>query len=141
MLQPIEVSASSYGQTGAAIARQEADPRILSALRFIDGNYGRPSLGLKDISQSAGLSVWHFSRLFNAGMRVGLREHLKNVRLAHACKLLRANSLSIKEVAAAVGYTHLSDFYHHFKREHGISPLVFRRSAHRNGQIVEMATV
>ena len=111
------------------------DPRLLSALRFIEKNYHQPSLGLKDISQAAGLSVWHLSRIFNAGMKMGFREYLKNVRLQHARSLLNSSSLEIKTIAASVGYTHLSDFYHHFKSECGISPRMFRRNMHRAGMV------
>ena len=58
---------------------------------------------------------------------MGFREYVRNVRLRHACRLLESSNLSIKEIAAAVGYVHLSDFYHHFKQAFGASPLIERR--------------
>lgn len=132
MLQDSVASFTSYDEPRAAVAVElETDPRLACALRFIDRHYSQASLGLREISQAAGLSMWHFSRLFNAHMRMGLRDHLKIIRLNHACDLLRSNSLTIKEIAATVGYKHLSDFYHHFKSEYGISPLLFRRDAQR----------
>ncbi|HLJ91522.1 MAG TPA: AraC family transcriptional regulator [Candidatus Angelobacter sp.] len=141
MLQDSAVSFFSF-QPSPRVARElESDPRLLLALRFIDRNYGRASIGLRDISQSAGLSMWHFSRLFNAHMGMGLRDYLKNIRLKHARTLLRSSALSIKEIAADVGYTHLSDFYHHFKAEYGIPPLLFRRGAQRNDVAMEMSYV
>jgi AraC-like DNA-binding protein len=135
MLQNLAVEAPSFTQfrPSAVEMEQGTDPRLLSALRFIENNYSQPSLGLKDISQAAGLSVWYLSRIFNAEMRMGFREYLKNVRLQHACKLLNSSSLEIKAIAAVVGYTHLSDFYHHFKSECGMSPRMFRRNTHRTG--------
>jgi transcriptional regulator GlxA family with amidase domain len=136
MLQNVMIGAPSVTQFQPSVTTEkETDPRLLSALRFIHSNYSQPSLGLKHVSHAVGLSFWHFSRLFNAGMGMGFREYVKNVRLKHACTLLKSSSLSIKEIAAAVGYTHLSDFYHHFKNQYGISPLVFRRSAHSKSLI------
>jgi len=138
MMQNVVVGAPSFSRYSPSMAvEQDADPRLLSALHFIANNYSQPSLRLKDVSKSAGLSLWHFSRLFNTNVRMGLREYLKNVRLEHACTLLNSSSLSIKEVAAAVGYNHLSDFYHHFKSGHGVSPLAYRRDARRNGMQFE----
>jgi AraC-like DNA-binding protein len=132
MLQESIDSFSSFSEPTPMVAVElETDPRVMCALRFIDRNYSQTSLGLREISQVAGLSMWHFSRLFNAHMRMGLRDYLKMIRLKHARNLLHANTLTIKEIAGAVGYTHLSDFYHHFKSEYGISPLVFRRNAQR----------
>jgi transcriptional regulator GlxA family with amidase domain len=131
MLQNVTVdtpSLTQYNPSSAMDMEQAADPRLLSALRFIKKNYHQPSLGLKDISQAAGLSVWHLSRIFNAEMKMGFREYLKNVRLQHARKLLNNSSMEIKAIAASVGYTHLSDFYHHFKSECGVSPRMFRRA-------------
>ncbi len=138
MLQESAVSLNSVSRVCPPVSvESEADPRLVSALRFIDNHYSEPSLGLKHISESAGLSVWHFSRLFNAGMQMGLREYLKRLRLNHARKLLKSSPLSIKEIAAAVGYNHLSDFYHHFKSEYEISPLVFRRNSQRSNFTLE----
>jgi transcriptional regulator GlxA family with amidase domain len=135
MLQNLVLETPSFTPFRQPAVEKEpaTDPRLLSALRFIESNYSQPSLGLKDISQAAGLSVWHLSRIFNAEMKMGFREYLKNVRLQHARKMLNSSSLEIKAIASLVGYTHLSDFYHHFKSECGISPRMFRRNTHRAG--------
>jgi transcriptional regulator GlxA family with amidase domain len=135
MLQNLMIETPSYTQLRPLTIEKEqaTDPRLLSALRFIDNNYSQPSLGLKDISQAAGLSVWHLSRIFNAEMKMGFREYLKNIRLQHARKMLKSSSLEIKAIAALVGYTHLSDFYHHFKSACGISPRMYRRNMQRAG--------
>jgi AraC-like DNA-binding protein len=144
MLQNAVAESPSFAQfTAPSVEMEETvDPRLLSALRFIEKNYSRPSLGLKDIGQAAGISIWHLSRIFNAKMKMGFREYLKSVRLRHACTLLNSSSLEIKAIAAVVGYTHLSDFYHHFKSECGVSPRVFRHSMRRaslHGNVVAEA--
>jgi two-component system, response regulator YesN len=107
----------------------ETDERLMAGLQFIDTHYSQPTLSLSDVSKPAGLSIWHFSRLFNAHVGMGFREYLKNVRLKHACKLLATSTLTIKEIAAMVGYTHVSDFYHHFKEQYDLTPVIYRRLA------------
>jgi len=107
----------------------QPDERLMAGLQFINTHYSRTPLSLGDVSRSAGLSIWHFSRLFNAHLGIGFREYVKNVRLTHACKLLATSNLAIKEIAAMVGYAHLSDFYHHFKECLDLSPVIYRRRA------------
>lgn len=128
MLDEVVASSSSYTQPGISENTiPQMDERLMAGLQFINTHYSQSPLSLSDVSKSAGLSVWCFSRMFNAHVGMGFREYLKNVRLKHACKLLATSNLTIKEIAATVGYTHLSDFYHHFKELLALSPLVFRR--------------
>lgn len=130
MLDEVVPSSSSYIQPGISEHTvPQMDERMMAGLQFINTHYARSPLSLSDVSKSAGLSVWHFSRLFNAHVGMGFREYLKKVRLRHACKLLASSNLTIKEIAATVGYTHLSDFYHHFKERFNLSPVVYRRRA------------
>src|SRR5205085_6053359 len=130
MLDEAVASSSSYTQPGISgnIASQ-MDERLMAALHFINTHYNQSPLLLKAVSKSAGLSTWHFSRLFNAHIGMGFRKYLKNIRIKHACKLLATSNLTIKEIAATVGYTHLSDFYHHFKERFNVSPVIYRRRA------------
>jgi AraC-like DNA-binding protein len=130
MLDEVVASSSSYAQpsiSGNSIP--QLDERLMAGLQFIDIHYNQAPLSLRAVSKSAGLSVWYFSRLFNAHIGMGFREYLKSIRLRHACKLLATSKLTIKEIAAMVGYTHLSDFYHHFKERVDVSPAVYRRGA------------
>ncbi len=130
MLDEVVTSSSSYSQPGISENTVlQMDERLMAGLQFINTHYSQPPLSLSRVSKSAGLSVWHFSRLFNKHVGMGFREYLKNVRLKHACKLLVTSYLTIKEIAAMVGYTHLSDFYHHFKQCFDVSPVVYRRRA------------
>ncbi len=57
-----------------------------------------------------------------------LKEYLRDLRLKKAVLLLQDPTLSIKEIAAAVGYKYVSDFDHHFKSTYGMRPGEYRRS-------------
>ena len=132
MLDESVASSSSYNQPAiSGKPTLEMDERLIAGLQFIDTNYNQSPLSLSTVSKSAGLSVWYFSRLFNAHIGMGFREYLKSIRLKHACKLLATSKVTIKEIAAMVGYTHLSDFYHHFKERFDVSPVAYRRGARK----------
>lgn len=107
------------------------DARVSAALNLISAQYHDPNLSLVKITRSLGISTWYFSRLFKGGTGIGFRAYLRNVRLSRAEELLGATFLSIKEVAASVGYKHVSDFDHHFKRRYGTRPSIYRAKMHR----------
>ena len=50
------------------------------------------------------------------------------VRLAQARRMLRDTERSVKEIAAAVGYTHPNHFSTAFHRAYGVSPARYRAS-------------
>ena len=58
---------------------------------------------------------------------VGFKEYVTNVRLAEARRLLLSTDLSVAEVARAVSYTNLHQFYRVFYRSCAMSPGEYRR--------------
>lgn len=102
---------------------------ISLALRYIEEKYSDSSMSLHSVSAACGLSRWHFSRLFKRCVAVGFRDYLREVRLQKATKLLESTVLSVKEVAASVGFVHTSDLDRHMKRSMGTTPSTLRSKA------------
>jgi len=73
-------------------------------------------------------SVGSLSRLFKKETGVSFRQHVREVRMRKAEEMLRRTLLSIKEIAAEVGYKHVSDFDHHFKEVYGMTPREYREA-------------
>jgi AraC family transcriptional regulator len=83
--------------------------------------------GLEQLAARAGLSKFHFHRLFkNAVGEAPLRYQL-NLRMHEAKRLLRETKQSVVTVAADVGYINPSHFAQIFRRETGLSPSDYRR--------------
>jgi transcriptional regulator GlxA family with amidase domain len=78
------------------------------------------------------LSSSRLGHLFKLQMGVDLSHFLANERLKKAADLLRRTELSIKEIAATVGYHHSSSFDRGFQKKFGMAPADFRRN-HRTG--------
>jgi AraC-like DNA-binding protein len=53
-------------------------------------------------------------------------EFVRNVRLKHACEMLKNNSGNISEIAYAVGFQDPRYFSTIFKKEFGISPKQYK---------------
>lgn len=97
------------------------------ALRLIRQRFADPNLSLRELAGGLGRSLWYVGRILKKCTGLGFRQYLKTLRLRRAEKLLLDPSLLVKQVAAAVGYKHVSDFDHHFKAAYGIAPGEYRR--------------
>lgn len=86
------------------------------------------NVSLGTLAAIAGVSVFHFSRLFAA--QVGLPPHgfQNHLRLVQAKKLLRDGE-SISNVALNTGFADQSHFSRHFKRLFGVTPGQYRQSS------------
>jgi AraC-like DNA-binding protein len=55
--------------------------------------------------------------------------HINDCRLHHACDLLRADRMSVGDVASQIGYADGFSFSKQFKKKYGVAPSHFQRSA------------
>lgn len=106
-------------------------PTIQDAKNFIEQNLGQP-VSIEAIAAYAGLSRYHFSRLFHQEMGVSPYRYLLNMRLEHAKKLLSESSLSIEVIAEMYAFYSASNFIRLFHKYTGMTPLQFRHFF-RNG--------
>ena len=104
------------------------DKRLKRVLEFMENNFAR-DLSLQMLADEAGISLFHFTRLFKAKVGVTPHRHVVLLRMQHARSLLRRTDLSITQVALESGYAHLGHFAAAFKRESGLLPKIFRRDA------------
>lgn len=79
------------------------------------------------LAQVAGLSKYHFLRLFKATYGVTPGEYLSQRRIERAQDLLRATNLTVTEVCHAVGFSSLGSFSSRFRAVAGESPGDFQR--------------
>lgn len=100
--------------------------RIILAAKLIEEQSSCADITLVKIAEQLDVSIWYLARLFKKNVGMSFREYLRTIRLKKAEELLHSSRLSIKEVAAAVGYKHVSDFDHHFKSSYGMTPGEYR---------------
>ena len=106
--------------TDKLVYESREDKAIMEILRYIEENYKNGSL-----SEAAKLLHYDFYWLSHEiKNRTGktYTEHLQKKRLSQAEFLLKNTTLSIEEIALAVGYENKSYFHRIFAREFGISP-------------------
>jgi AraC family transcriptional regulator len=101
--------------------------RQLARVReLLEARLGEP-VPLADMAAAAGLSVSHFSRQFKARVGQAPHQYLLRLRLDAACRLLRAGSLPIAEVADRCGFSHQEHLTRVMRRQLQTTPAAVRR--------------
>jgi AraC family transcriptional regulator len=120
---------SNYG-TGAPgpLPMGREDARVRTAIEFMRARLSLP-VSLADIAASAGLSPYHFLRVFGSVTGVPPFRFLTRMRIDAARRQLQEGNLSVTEIAALCGFSSASQFSTAFRRETGMAPSEFRRAA------------
>ncbi len=92
----------------------------------IDRHFAEP-IDLESLAAVAGISRFHFQRLFTATYGVSPAAHLSQRRVERAQDLLRATNLTVTEVCHAVGFSSLGSFSSRFRQLVGETPSAFQR--------------
>jgi AraC family transcriptional regulator len=108
--------------------RRLTDGQLRAAIDYIHDNIREP-LDLHSISRAAGLSEFHFARLFKVATGVTPFQFVTRVRVERAKEFLRKTRLPICEVAGRVGYQKPSHFSARFRTIIGCRPDAYRKSA------------
>mgnify|MGYP001308178211 FL=1 len=93
--------------------------------QYISDNL-KENINLKDTAAKFNLSPYYFSRTFKKVFGCNFSEYLNLVRIDEAKKLLKDNSLSVKEICYMVGYSDPNYFSKVFKKYEGVTPTEYR---------------
>ncbi|MGX4774503.1 helix-turn-helix transcriptional regulator [Bradyrhizobium guangdongense] len=102
--------------------------RAVEAALWIDDN-SHAEVDLEQIARLAGLSSFHFLRLFSNVLGVTPHQYLVRSRLRHAARLLTEDDIAVTDIAYDVGFGDLSNFVRTFHRAAGVSPTRFRQAS------------
>jgi AraC-like DNA-binding protein len=95
------------------------------------------AINLDDAAREAGLSPFHFLRLFRNVLGVTPHQYLVRSRLRRAAKLLAEEERAITDIAFDVGFGDLSNFVRSFHRAAGVSPRAFRQASRGDRKILQ----
>ncbi|ALN65876.1 bacterial regulatory helix-turn-helix s, AraC family protein [Lysobacter antibioticus] len=125
------------GSTRKRLRPRAADRRrAVEAAMWLDTNAHR-AVGLDDGARIAGLSAFHFLRLFADALGVTPHQYLLRARLRRAASMLADPQRAITEVAYDSGFADLSNFSRSFHRAAGVSPRRFRQAARGDRKIFQ----
>lgn len=90
-------------------------------------------LTLRDLVTFTGYSATHLNRLFHDQTGESPIRYVHNLRMARAASLLTVSTLSVAEVACAVGFPDPYHFSRRFKQSTGYAPAHYRAANRRAG--------
>lgn len=108
------------------IIKEKMVKPIEEAVRFMRKNYTN-LISLEDVAEVSNVSASYLSRLFKEEMEIGYNEYLTQIRMEEAKKMLSDTNMSVKDIAAQVGYPNEKYYSKLFKKLTGITPTDYRR--------------
>ena len=110
--------------------------RAVETALWMDAHAHEP-IDLESAASGAGLSPFHFLRLFAKVLGVTPHQFVVRSRLRRAARLLADDTRSVTDVAFDVGFGDLSNFVRTFHRAAGVSPRRFRQAARGDRKIFQ----
>jgi AraC family transcriptional regulator len=104
------------------------DARVERAIHFIEEHF-RDKISLEEIAEVAGLSPFHFLRVFRSSVGTSPHAYLVRHRLRHAQHLIRteASDRSFADIAVQAGFADQTHLTRHFRRAFGKTPAEYLR--------------
>lgn len=102
-------------------SRTASDPRIRAAIDRVETEIDRP-INVDEMARAAGMSRFHFSRIFREEVGSSPYQFLIEARVRRAASLLRTGRYSVTEAALSSGFNDLGRFARSFRKIIGCSP-------------------
>lgn len=109
-------------------AYQRLSTEMEKAIHFIQQNFSEYDMTISDVSSHAGMSLYHFTRVFKKEIGLSPYQYLLDFRLMKAKKLLVESETTISRIAETCGFMSSSAFIRAFKANNEISPGEFRKT-------------
>lgn len=104
---------------------RERSISLAGSLGYIHAFYSR-ELRIPELAKMESLSNSRYITVFKKHMGMAPSDYVINLRINVACDLLKSSDMSIKEIAASVGYDNAHFFSKLFKKKTGVSPKAYR---------------
>jgi len=153
----VELLRAAGGQTEGAAAHEAARTLLRGLLMDLDGGAGRrdaaeaagtaghhralvmqvaariqespgEAVSVADLARAVGYSPDHFTRIFRQVLGQSPQAYIVQERIHRARQLLTESSLTVTQIAAALGYESVYFFSRQFKQKTGVSPSQYRQS-------------
>lgn len=99
---------------------------LKDAVRYLEEHYAE-NFKMAFLAEKFNLSESHFRKLFKGFTGLSPVEYRNGLRIEHAKELLSRNTVSVSEVALAVGIEDQFYFSRIFKESEGVSPLRYKK--------------
>jgi AraC family transcriptional activator of pobA len=124
----ILVAASRLAGDIVGDLRLKDEPLLAEVFGVIEARYRDP-ISLRDVAAKMGLTPGHLTTVVRKKTGRPVLDWINERRMSEARRLLVATDETVAEVGRSVGFSDPVYFARCFRREHGMSPLRWRRAA------------
>ena len=110
------------------VTAKEHQKAVNRVVDYINHNL-EDSLDLQKLAEVAGLSEYHFHRVFKATYGENIGEYIVRLRLENAAQLLKVTESTLDAIALKCGYQTKHALSKAFKKHFGVSPSAYRKRA------------
>lgn len=110
----------------SGLKQAEGSRNLTKSLEYIHTYYSK-EIHIPDLAKMESLSNSRYIAVFKQRTGMTPSEYIIHLRLNTACDLLRNRGMSVKEVAACVGYDNPHFFSKLFKKKIGLSPQTYKK--------------
>jgi AraC family transcriptional regulator of arabinose operon len=101
------------------------DRRVRKVVQVLNQNWSTP-LRVDDLARRVGLGTSRLEHLFKEQARISIRDFIHERRLSAAATLLLTTEERVSVISFQVGFSHVANFNHAFKRRYGVTPRAYR---------------
>ncbi len=114
-----EIFAECYAQN---YSQKNTSSKIQPSIDYINVNYVKSDLSIKEIADKSFMSEVYFRKLFKEEYGTSPQKYIISKRIQHAAGLISTGYYSLKEVSTMSGYADYKYFSVEFKKAMGVSP-------------------
>lgn len=101
---------------------------LQSILIYVEENMSK-ACTIQEISAHLDYSPSYLSRFFYANMGMAYSDYVRNIKISHACNLLKNTDTSVIEISNNCGYSSNGSFNRNFKQMTDLCPTAYRKNA------------
>ena len=100
---------------------------IRQAQEYIS-NHLRERLSVPSVAKAVDVSPSYLTALFHKNLQISPAEYIRRLKLQESKQMIRENSMTFTEIAAALQYSTVHHFSRQFKEKFGITPTEYAKS-------------
>ena len=122
--KPIELEQLRDAINRAVGWKFTSNDTVNQMLQYIHSHFTE-NISLEQLAELTFCTKSYLVRLFKKYMDISILNYIHRLRIEKAVGYLKEGTMTIQEIAGAVGYQNLNNFYKYFKQEKGDTPAVF----------------
>jgi AraC-like DNA-binding protein len=127
MLREISLSEEYEYVSGTIVTHTEKDQILINRIFEYSMNNFKHKITIEEVAALTNKSISAFCHYFKKVTKVSYINFLTQIRISHACELLKTSNLTITEICYESGFNNWSNFSKHFNKYCQMSPSKYRK--------------